>query len=549
MALTAADKKLFQEMAADGLTKEQAIAEFKKVKLQTLSPTVAAVLPTISRAAGEMKQDAAQQAQAQVAGRSTGVARPEGVVQEGDKIVEAPKGYATPEAMGMTGEGYGGINKDNLIGAAKSVPDTILGASEAIQGLASPITEAITGSAIDTERPEALKAISEPTNEDQQEGMTAGQIAQFFVPVGGAIKGGEKLTKGASLLQKILSSPTTAKVIKEGSQFGGLAAAQEGEVNGTAITSGVIGGAFPLLGKLSEPVAKFVSEKIPSKLMNSLIKTPSKEFSFGKNPGLAIANEGLSGKNISELATNIGNKKNEVGKLISESAKSGTGKGNAEEVINKVTQEFTSDLTDPQVAAIYQGKLDQLFHDVKFESGKLIPKLDAEGNVIAKNLTSMSGEDLHKLQQKIGELTTWSGQAYDKPVNKVLSKMYYEVGKVLEQVSPGTKELQQKYANLLGAQKSIEKKIASLQSAAQTGLLDLGAFGIGAGLFGGDSTDKGIAGILAALLRRGAGSTLVKSNVSKGLKGLEEKTIPATIKSAIKTGAASLPSALSKDSQ
>ena len=40
----------------------------------------------------------------------------------------------------------------------------------------------------------------------------------------------------------------------------------------------------------------------------------------------------------------------------------------------------------------------------------------------------MTADEIHKFQQKIGKLTQWTGQPYEKQVNQMLADMYREVG-------------------------------------------------------------------------------------------------------------------------
>lgn len=91
MALTEVDKKFLIRLKNEGYSKEEAVAELKKVKLKVQSPTVSAVLPTISRAAGEVEAQKAIADQAAVAGRSTGIERPEGAVKAGVKKEVTPE--------------------------------------------------------------------------------------------------------------------------------------------------------------------------------------------------------------------------------------------------------------------------------------------------------------------------------------------------------------------------------------------------------------------------------------------------------------------------
>ena len=76
------------------------------------------------------------------------------------------------------------------------------------------------------------------------------------------------------------------------------------------------GKAFSAAGKGIQAGIKSVS-KSPAMMVNSLIKPLLKDFSYGKNPGKAVAEEGIVASSLDDLAQKIGDARQRYGKRIS----------------------------------------------------------------------------------------------------------------------------------------------------------------------------------------------------------------------------------------
>src|SRR3990167_8967241 len=474
------------------------------------------------------------------------------------------------------------INKDQpilaglAIGAVKGVGSTLAGASELFQKgaglITSPIVKAITGKepAPIGERPAGLEEALTAKTTAEKVGKTIEQIAEFVIPatkiaqagkllgIAGEIKNlpnflkmlssvieGKAGTAAAANVGTLLKTTegglgTLAKVAGVEALAGGAtAAAQAGDVNKQVAEIAAISGAFPIAGaayaKLAPPIKELITRSIPSKLINSLIKPLSKEFRFGKDPGLALATENITGNSLKDVLGKTRNVKNIVGKELGsviEKASTHSKILNVAEELNKVSQKFTTKVTDPNAAQKFQNIMDQIFNKVKFAEGKL-------EIVGTKDLTALDAKGVHDVQKLIGELTIWTGAPADKAVNKILAKMYRNLGKSLNEMAPGAKKLQQRWANLLGAEKSIEQRAAVIaRTNAIMGLIPtISGFGIGTGalLSGKDLSDSAILGLLGLLIAKGAGTTAFKSRVAAGLASpLAEKGIETGLKIAPK---------------
>jgi len=403
-----------------------------------------------------------------------------------------------------------------LIGAGKGVLSSISGASQlgqkglqTITGIQAPISRL----------PEKFTT---PTTVQQFSGFVPEQIGEFFIP-GAAGTKISKAISGAKLLKNVPKLAKTAglagRVGTEATTFGGITGIQEGTLKGGAKESALIGGLLPVAGAATSVVGK----KLSSRVMNSLIKPPSKEFRFGKDPGLAVAKEGIKANTLEGLLNKIRGKKQEIGKQLGKTVKSSEGIFDAEKLILDTAGKEGAKMTNDAVVKKFNNVLDQLFFEVKFTREGLT-------KVGTKDLTKLTSEKLHLLQRKIGELTTWTEPAIDKPVNAALAKIYRSIGKQLEKMSPGTKPLQKRYANLLGAEKSVQmRENATKRSALIANLGPLGIGGaVGLGSFIAGEGDRplrsAIQGSLALAGAKFAGGTAVKSRLANILAKSRPKT-------------------------
>jgi len=409
------------------------------------------------------------------------------------------------------------------VGAGKGILSTLSGASELGQRGLRALTQPFTGEQREIQRPEALQRATTPVGTGEKIGFGAEQIAEFFVPGGAALKaqksvaGAKAITKLPKFLQGAAKLGGRAAV--EAGIFAGVTALQEGEINKNVKNSALIGAAFPIAGAglkaLSKPVRNLLTKKVPSRLINSLIKPASKEFKFGKNPGLAVAQEGIKANSLEGLSGKVIRKRNAIGKMIGDKVRKTTGITNLSDDINSTINKHVLHQTDDTVINQMNNVLDQL-SNVKqpiMEAGKIRLK-----NIGQRNISQMSNVELHSFQKLIGKLTKWTGAPAEKEVNKMLSELYGKVGAKLEKVA-GVKSLQRRYANLLGAEKSLENTIFKLQnkSLSNVGFGNIIGSGTVGALTGDTAGDRVLNAFIFAALGKAAGTTAVKSRVAKAL--------------------------------
>ena len=74
--------------------------------------------------------------------------------------------------------------------------------------------------------------------------------------------------------------------------------------------SGVTGSVGKFLkSKPGQSAVKFLTEKIPSRIVNSILRPQNKAFDFGRDPGKGVVEEGIVASTRGSLLTKIGQKK------------------------------------------------------------------------------------------------------------------------------------------------------------------------------------------------------------------------------------------------
>ena len=333
-------------------------------------------------------------------------------------------------------------------------------------------------------------------------------------------------------------------------------------------------------------------QEMPSRIVNSLVKPLLKDFSYGKNPGRAIAEERIVANNFDDLVSKISAKRQEIGTKL----------GTLSETLDKeaVTKGLSIDLTnvlnpiDDAIAKAYEmprtnsalmNRLEDLKKDIikseapaggptwtEFLKGKMGPAMKKYGNhgeavkalsveykklgqeVPTRKLSGLTFKETLDIKRKIGDATKWTGNASDdKAVNAALKKVYGRIKETTNskagEVSPARafnlRKLNEKYADLTSAEiaakyrdKIIERQnIVSLQG-------HIGALGMGLLTFvqtGGQAIPAIIAGAGGAALDKALGSTAVKTRIAAWLA----KATPQQIK-AIETKAPGFAAAIQR---
>ncbi len=295
-------------------------------------------------------------------------------------------------------------------------------------------------------------------------------------------------------------------------------------------------GASKAIGALGKTKAvqntlKFLQEKLPERTINSTLKPLSKEFSFGKNPGKAVVDEGIVANTRAGLLSKIVGRKKEVGQSLDDTI--GAFSKGAKKVQVDMTDLINKPIKEAQLAAKKRGetKLFEALEDLRVgltrdfieKGGKLVP--GKEKGLIVTPL------GLWDEKKSIGDGIRWTGQAFDNDLNKVKFKIFSNLKNALTNVVPTSKKLLSRYANLVGAENSALRQIAiqERQNIVKFGQTTLGGVvGVGSLATGDQPAEAVLKGATAALLLRVLGGTGTKTATAQALRQL-----PKVVKAAL----------------
>ena len=363
------------------------------------------------------------------------------------------------------------------------------------------------------------QAFTPPKGTAQKVGFVAEQIGEFFVP-GGAVAKGAKAVQGVKALSKV---PKLAKLAGFGTRVAGEAGtsagltALQGGSGEQVKEAGILSALFPIVGKGAKTVAgtKFMTQKLPSRFLNSIIKPGESAFNFGKNPGLGVAQEGITANTRGGLLTNIFKRRQEVGTAIRSAVKEPT---IASQVLDTTSALAPIDnAIQNAVKSGEKGLVNRLL-DLKRSMTREFKLVGDEIIDVGPKNLSLNPEGILDAKIALGNNTRWTGQAFDSDINKVRVAVYKNLDSMLDRAAPGIDKLNSRYANLITAEKALEKTNKKLQRLVLAGLRQTGV-GTAYGLYSaatGDSGPEAIAkGLFGAGLFALTGSTAVKSRVAK----------------------------------
>ena len=432
------------------------------------------------------------------------------------------------------------VLNSEFTGFGKSFVNTALNMAAPIYDLPTNIAKLATGKDIYKPLGQTKFSQEEATaREGEKIGNTIGDVSQFFVPGEASLKVGNAAEKLA------MNAP---KIIQKGAKLVGRAGTEA--LANAAITTlqghpeqagstALVAGALPVIGSAAGLLKK-ATGSISSRLINSLIKPANKAFDYGKNPGEAIAKEGIVAKSVQELIPKIDSKLKEIGSTMDAIF-------NAPQNINKRVD--VSNILDT---------IEKQLKDIKPVGDTNIRAIDRLNNLKQqitdyvtqkgydlKNLTLSQARDL---KGTIGGAREWVEKKDDDIVNQAINKMYGGIKEKINIQVPEVKEYNEAYANFLSAKNSAENRALQIQRNNILGLVaGAGATGgIGLGIYNymQGNSDAGnrmlLAGLGSAALSKISGSTFLKTLIASALSkdpiqiiGKMDKDFPA-ISSTIK---------------
>lgn len=323
-------------------------------------------------------------------------------------------------------------------------------------------------------------------------GQLGGEIAALAAPVatvGKFVQGGAKVLGAGNKVAKLAQAGSEGLAFTAGQ---GLTEGKQQSLEDYAINSG-LNMVFPGVGM----AAKGIAEKVPGRIINSLIKPLAKDFAYGKNPGDTVARLGITGNSMEDLITNIAKAKEEagstIGRVIKESQS--TLKLDIDQTLKAIDEAIEVANRTPRTNATLLARLDGVKAD-------LVDNLKATGDTL---------EASQGLKKLIGDLTKWTGATSDDAsVNKALQKTYTSIrdqvdtalkGELSPEQFKAYKQAADDYGNLMSAENAATHRDNILQrhdlisfGAKNSALLSALGVALGAGTGGVGTVIAGLAG-------------------------------------------------------
>lgn len=369
----------------------------------------------------------------------------------------------------------------------------------------------------------ARPAIKAVTGQDIGEGSFIGKMTGAVVPAGLAGKGigmvakaANPLVRGALKLGGEGAVAALANTPEEDFQKYLLKAPEKivGGAAGNIAFGGALQGAGKLYNMIPEGAKSFAAREI-----NSLIRPGKNLFSYSKNPGRGIVEEGIVGNSLEDVLTKTDAAKQKIWSEVSQ----------------KVQGSNTRiDLSN--TATFFDDAITKASKTPKMNKEVINRLKDAKSDLLRLgHLKSMTPEEVMSFKQTVGELTKFTGNpSDDKLVNEALKKVFGNAKGKLETAVSGISDLTERYADLISAGVAIKNRMAGSQSQPIMGWiprLALTAGGAIAGTAGGGPVGT-LAGVGAAVaLEKLAGSTAAKTRFAQFLsKNVSKAKIkPSTI--------------------
>lgn len=290
-------------------------------------------------------------------------------------------------------------------------------------------------------------------------GQFAGEVATFAIPAGFV----SKATRGAGLL---------AKIGGQGLSDATMQSLNQGEINRNTLDAGIVGAIFPAGGAA---ISNLKTEFAP-RIVNSLIKPLLKDFSYGKNPGKAVAEAGIVANSLDDLVGKIRTVRQSVGEGISQKVAGNKTIYSVTDAFNPIDEAIAEANKSPRTNAAIISRLQALKDDIFG-----VATVDGQ-EIVTKKMDGLTAQEVFDLKREVGDLTRWTGNASDDEiVNRALKRTYGALKGKLDESIDGIKEMNEKYADLKSAEIATEYRD---KIAARQGLISLtGAnTGIGAGI-------------------------------------------------------------------
>lgn len=256
------------------------------------------------------------------------------------------------------------------------------------------------------------------------------------------------------------------KAVEGGLAGAGFKASQniedEKPINEDTFKAFVLGAAVPVAirgaGAGKDATVNQLSQ-LDSRIINSLIKPGKNSFAYGKNPGRAVAQEGLAAGSLDDLGQKVTTRKQEVGQQLEQTLAEGSGSINIADTLTVIDDAI-------EEASKFAGTNKALTTRLNTLKADLVNRFG--------NSKSMTPQQAAIAKREIGALAKWTGNASDdEVVNGVTQKVYGRINEQINDAVPDVANLNNRYGDLLAAEKAIEYRIQAQEKLNVVGLGDL----------------------------------------------------------------------------
>jgi hypothetical protein len=322
-----------------------------------------------------------------------------------------------------------------------------------------------------------------------------------------------------------LKNPTLA-----GATFGfGDAQEQNQGLSGTIeeTAAGALGGkAGDLLASgASKLFSSLVTGNVSGNIVNSLIKPLAKEFRFGKNPGLGVAQEKIVSDSLPGLEKAVSTKLSEIGDQIGKKVAAIDPAQTAD--YSAVLKPFDDAIqhaaeggpNNQTLITRLTNTKDALQYEMEVRQGNVVPKLNPDTNApVSAGIEDLNAAQGNALKQKIGGFRKWTGNPSEDTVyNQAVTQAYRTANDIVESQAPGIKSLNSRYANLLSAKSSIERQTSIQARQGLLGTFDKLGLGAAAIALAHGNVKEAALELGLALANHTLGSTAIKTRVAAAL--------------------------------
>lgn len=375
----------------------------------------------------------------------------------------------------------------------------------------------------------------------QQGAGVGAELSSWLMGGGGTASAAEQIAK-----QNVL------KALKEATKFGALtgglgtlgislqeqAKEDQFDLGKTAFETGVgtaLGGAFGLAtgGLLESPrIAQQLSEEGAPRIINSLIKPLAKDFAYGKNPGRAVAQEGIIANSLEELQQKISTVRQSTGAQLGEALK--------QVPTQSISLEDTLVYLDKAASEAVKMNDNSLLNRINSVKMAITDELqNVDGKIVSsgkRDLSNVPLSEVPNLKKLIGEMTRWTtNRTEDELTNKALKQTY---GAVKEKMMNAVREsspaladrieyLSSHYADLITAENATKYRdiINQRQNLIGLSAKEAGLAGavITAIVTGGASIPSVVVGLSVAGLDKLLASPAAKTRFAKALQTLADQ--------------------------